>query len=105
MSSHQPPLFLLRYHQSKQSGFHRVGNCCSGAGIQLQYGNHPIWVNAFSTSPGYLQLSFEQLHGGCSNIPEVAGAKDVMTQVRTNLESQFGAALVEAHAANRSSQP
>lgn len=88
----------------EQSGFHRVGD--STIRIELQYGQRPIWVHVSSSAPGQLQLSFEELRGGCSNIPEVAGAKDTIARVRSNLESQFGPAIVsEAHAANQRPQP
>lgn len=90
----------------EQSGFRRVGNCCSDIGIELQYGNHPVWVYVSSSAPGQLQLSFKELRGGCSNVAEVAGVKDTIARVRSNLESQFGPAIVsEVHAANQSPQP
>lgn len=90
----------------EQSGFHRAGSCCSDNGIELQYGHRPVFVYVSSSTSGQLQLSFEELRGGCSSIPEVAGAKDIATRVRSNIESRFGPAVVtEAHAANRRPQP
>ena len=90
----------------EKAGFRRVGSCCSNIGIGLQYENHPVFVEVSSSATGQLQLSFKELRGGCSNIPEVAGAKDAIARVRSNLESQFGPAIIRAaHAANQNPQP
>jgi len=86
-------------------GFRQVGSCCSNIGIELQYANHPVFVEVSSSAPGRLQLSFKELRGGCSNVPEVAGTKDAVASVRSNLEAQFGPGIVRAaHAANQNPQ-
>ena len=87
-------------------GFHRVESCCAATGVELQYGNRPVFAYVASPAHGLLQISLAEIRGGCSSIPEVAGVKDAIAHVRSDLESQFGSASVsEYHAANQSPRP
>jgi len=84
----------------REKGFHR-----QGGGKEFQYKSAAIWVAISSGQPGELRLVFTQMRGGCGNNPEVAGAKEVVSQIRAALEAQFGPSEVsETHRANALSE-
>jgi hypothetical protein len=75
----------------ERNGFHQIEN---KGNKELQYGNTAIWVRVASPVDGRLELSFLQLRGGCGDNPEVSGARELLTKVRSSLEAQFGVSIV-----------